>query len=82
MFSIEFSKEAQKNFNKLSDFDAKIIAKKIDDLKQNPFRSLKRLQGNKLWRLRIGDYRAIVDVIVSKNKIVVVRIGKRSRVYK
>ncbi len=82
MFSIEFSKEAQKNFNKLPDSDAKIIAKKIDGLKQNPFRSLKRLQGNKLWRLRIGDYRAIVDVIVSNNKIVVVRIGKRSRVYK
>lgn len=81
MFSIEFSKEAQKNFNKLSDFDAKVIAKKIDDLKENPFRNLKRLQGNKLWRLRIGDYRAIVDVIVSNNKIVVVRIGKRSRVY-
>ena len=81
MYFIEFSKEAQKNFNKISDFDAKIIAKKINSLKENPFRSLKRLHGDKLWRLRVGYYRVIVDVIVLKNKIVIVRIGKRAGVY-
>ena len=61
--------------------DAEIIAKKIDSLKINPFRFLKRLHGEKLWRLRIMDYRAIVDVIVSMNKIIVVRIGHRKNVY-
>jgi mRNA-degrading endonuclease RelE of RelBE toxin-antitoxin system len=40
------------------------------------------LQGEKLWRLRIGDYRAIIDVIVSNNKIIIVRIGHRKNVYK
>ncbi|MEK6826910.1 MAG: type II toxin-antitoxin system RelE/ParE family toxin [Nanoarchaeota archaeon] len=81
MFSIEFSKEAQNFFNKLENKEALIIAKKIDSLKDDPFRYLKRLQGEKLWRLRIGDYRAIADVIISANKIVVVRIGKRCNVY-
>jgi len=46
-------------------------------MQENPFRNLKRLQGDKLWRLRVGDYRVIVDVIISRNKIYVVRIGKR-----
>ncbi len=81
MFSIEFTKEAQKFFDKLEDKEALIIAKKINDLRDNPFRFLKRLQGSKLWRLRVGDYRAIVDVIISANKIIIVRIGKRCNVY-
>lgn len=81
MFSIEFTRESQKFFNKLENKDALIIAKKIDSLKDDPFRYLKRLQGEKLWRLRIGDYRAIADVIISANKIIVVRIGKRSNIY-
>ena len=81
MYLIEFSKEARKNFNKLSDLDAKIISKKIGELKINPFRNLKRLQGDKLWRLRIGKYRVIIEVFVSRNKIYIVRIGKRKGVY-
>ena len=81
MFLIEFTKHAQNFFDKLPDKDAKIIAKKIDSMRENPFRTLKRLQGDKLWRLRIGDYRIIVDVIVSNNKIIVVRIGYRKNIY-
>ncbi|MFH1607799.1 MAG: type II toxin-antitoxin system RelE/ParE family toxin [archaeon] len=81
MYSIEFSKKAQKFFNKLSDRDAKIISMKIDSLKENPFRYLKRLEGHKLWRLRVMKYRVIVDVVVSGNRIVVLRIGYRKNVY-
>lgn len=81
MYSIEFSKKAQDFFNKLDDKDAYIISEKIDCLKENPHRYLKRLQGEKLWRLRVGDYRVIVDILISKNKIFVVRIGKRCNVY-
>ena len=61
--------------------DAEMILNKIYSIRDNPFRFLKRLQGEKLWRLRISDYRAIVDVVVSANKIVVVRIGHRKNVY-
>ena len=81
MYFIEFTKHAQDFFNKLSNKDAEITAKKIDSLKINPFRFLKRLQGEKLWRLRIMDYRAIVDVVVSMNKIIVIRIGYRKNIY-
>jgi mRNA-degrading endonuclease RelE of RelBE toxin-antitoxin system len=81
MYSIELSDDSKKFIKKLDKFQAEIILNKIYSLRENPFRNLKRLQGNKLWRLRIGDYRAIVDVIVSRNKIVVVRIGKRSGIY-
>ncbi|MBS3064566.1 MAG: type II toxin-antitoxin system RelE/ParE family toxin [DPANN group archaeon] len=81
MYSIEFSNESKKFLRKLDKHDVDIILNKVYSLRENPFRNLKRLHGEKLWRLRIGDYRAIVDVLVSNNKIFVVRIGKRSRVY-
>lgn len=81
MYSIEFTKQAQKFFNKLSDRDAKIVGEKIESIKQNPFRFLKKLQGQKLWRLRVLKYRIIVDVVILKNKIIVLTIGHRKNIY-
>jgi mRNA interferase RelE/StbE len=81
MFQIEIT-ETSKNFlNKLQKKDAEIILTKIYSIRENPYRFLKRLKGNNLWRLRIGDYRAIVDVIISNQKIIVVRIGHRKNIY-
>ena len=81
MYSIQIEKNAEDFLKKLEKKDAEIILNKIYSIRENPFRFLKRLQGEKLWRLRIGDYRAIVDVIVSMNKIIVLRIGHRKNVY-
>ncbi|MGV8130980.1 MAG: type II toxin-antitoxin system RelE family toxin [Candidatus Pacearchaeota archaeon] len=81
MYSIEITANAEKFLKKLENKDAELILRKIYELRENPFRFLKRLQGEKLWRLRIADFRAILDVVVSGNKIVVVRIGRRKNVY-
>ena len=81
MYSIQIEENAEKFIKKLNKKDAEIILNKIYGLRENPFRFLKRLQGEKLWRLRVADYRAIIDVVVSANKIVVVRIGHRKNVY-
>ena len=81
MFQIEITETAKDFLKKLEKKDAEIILNKIYSIRENPYRFLKRLQDEKLWRLRIGDYRAIVDVIVSMNKMIVVRIGHRKNVY-
>ena len=81
MYLIKIEQNAERFLKKLPKKDSAIILNKIYSIRDNPFRFLKRLQGNKLWRLRIGDYRAIVDVIISANQIIVLRIGKRSEVY-
>jgi len=77
MYSIQIEKNAENFLKKLDKKDAELILNKIYAIRDNPFRFLKRLQGEKLWRLRIADYRVIVDVIVSMNQIVVLRIGHR-----
>jgi len=81
MFSLQIEDEAEKFLKKLPKQEADLILKKLYSIRENPFRFLKRLQGDKLWRLRIADYRTICDVVVSNNKIFVVRIGKRENVY-
>jgi mRNA interferase RelE/StbE len=81
MYLIQIEKNAESFLKKLSKDEAGFILKKIYSLNQNPFRYLKRLQGQKLWRLRVGDYRIIVDVIISMNKIIVLRIGHRKNIY-
>jgi mRNA interferase RelE/StbE len=81
MFSIQIEKNAEDFLRKLPKQDAALILNKIYSIRENPFRFLKRLQGDKLWRLRIADYRAIVDVIISSNRIIVLKIGHRKNVY-
>ena len=81
MYSIQIEENAENFLKKLNIKDAELIFKKIYSIRENPFRFLKRLQGEKLWRLRIGDYRVIIEVIISGNKMIVVRIGHRKNIY-
>ena len=81
MFQIEITETAKNFLKKLQKKDAEIILNKIYSIRENPYRFLKRLKGEKLWRLRIGDYRAIVDIIISMDKLVVIRIGRRKNIY-
>ena len=81
MYSIKIEKIAERFLKKIPKKDSDIILNKIYSLRDNPFRFLKRLKGHKLWRLRVLRYRVIVDVVVSGNKIIVLRIGYRKNVY-
>ena len=81
MYSIEFAPKAENFLKGLNKNEADIILGKIYSIRENPFRFLKRLKGEKLWRLRIMKYRAEMDVVVSANKIIVLRIGHRKNVY-
>jgi mRNA interferase RelE/StbE len=58
------------------------ILKKLKQLKQDPFRFLEHYEGDDFYKLRIGDYRALIDVD-KKRKICFVRhLDHRSRIYK
>lgn len=57
------------------------IKKKLYLLKENPFAYLEHFEGD-YYKLRIGDYRALIDVDF-ENKIVKVQvIDHRNRIYK
>lgn len=58
------------------------ILKKLYSISDKPLDSIERLKGYSLWKLRIGDYRAILYVDTGKQNIHVVKIGHRKNVYK
>jgi len=59
----------------------KRIIKKIATIAEHPLRFVERVQGYLLFKLRIGDYRAILDIKQETAEIIVVLVGHRSKVY-
>lgn len=81
MYSIELTKRAEHFLKKIQKRDSEVILGKLYSMRGNPFPSLKRLQGYKLWRLRVMDYRVVLDIVVSGQRMIVLRIGHRKNVY-
>ena len=80
MFRIEWNENAIKEINKLERNLALRIYKRIDALKEN-FKSLdvKRVQGSNVFRLRVGDYRVLLEI--KGEVIIIVKVGHRKNIY-
>ena len=81
-FDIKWTANSRKFLRKLTPEISKRIVGKIKQLKENPFRYLEHYEGDTCFKLRIGNYRALIDIDFS-NKILFVRVlDKRGRIYK
>jgi len=82
IFKIEFSNQAAKSIKGLSNNIKERIKKKFREIAKNPFRYLEHFEGEDCYKLRIGDYRGLIDIDFNR-KILFVRIfDKRARIYK
>ncbi len=84
-FFIEYDKSVQHFLEKVNKGIAKRIIDKIEFLLLNdPVpHTAKSIVGEKgVFRLRIGDYRALYRIDYVKNKIIIFHLDKRSNVYK
>tara|TARA_Y100000034_G_scaffold101157_1_gene125223 strand:- start:44 stop:295 length:252 start_codon:yes stop_codon:yes gene_type:complete len=80
-FMLKIDKNAQSFLDKLPQDISLRIINKLEKIKDNPFHFLEHYEG-KYYKLRIGDYRVLID-IDSEKKILWVRImDKRGRIYK
>lgn len=57
------------------------VKQKLRDAGDRPDRHLKRLRERNGYRLRIGDYRAIIDWDRDENVLYVVDFGHRRNIY-
>ncbi|HIG93031.1 MAG: hypothetical protein QT02_C0007G0016 [archaeon GW2011_AR9] len=81
IWQISWHPKAAKYVETLPPNLAQRILDKLDEVAENPFRYLEHFEGDG-YKLRIGDYRALIDVDF-QNKIIKIRIfDKRGRVYK
>ncbi len=81
-YTAVLSKKAQKQLDKLSDFNAKPIIEAILSLEKNPRpQGYKKLTGRKGYRIRTGNYRIIYDILEMQLIVDVIALGHRKDVY-
>jgi mRNA interferase RelE/StbE len=80
-YSIEWDQGAIKFLNKLQKDIAQRILNKLDKAKEDPFRYLEYYEGDG-YKLRIGDYRLLMDVNFIEKILTVQVFDKRGRIYK
>ena len=80
-FFVSWREGALKDLEKLEMFLKKrIIGKVMDFASEGSFHGIKRMAScDNLYRLRVGDYRVIFEMINSE--IVVTKVGHRKNIY-
>jgi mRNA interferase RelE/StbE len=85
MYFVDLSQNAQKFLDKLDLHKKDRVEKTLKRLENNPVPSdakfIGRESGEKVFRYRIGDYRALYSINENEKIILVMKIDKRPRVY-
>ncbi len=81
-FEIILDPQANKFLDKLEKNIALRIINKLDEVKKDPFRYLEHYEGDYDYKLRVGDYRVLIDVDFIRGILFFRIIDKRGRVYK
>ncbi len=86
MHSVELSQSAQKFLEKLDRHIRERIEERLKRLGEFPIPSdskfITRENGDKVFRYRIGDYRALYKTKDKEKIVLIAKIDKRPRVYK
>lgn len=81
-FQVLLHPKVERFVDKLEHVVAKRIRKKLRALEADPFRFLEHYEGPNVFKLRIGDYRVLIDVDTSRHIVYVRLIDHRKRIYK
>lgn len=82
MYSVEFSKSAEKKLLKLDRNIQERIIFALERIRFRPFDFVKKLVGSPYYRLKVGEYRVILDIHGKRFIIFVIYIGHRKSIYK
>lgn len=59
-----------------------MIRDAVLDITSDPFAAVKRLAGSGFFRMRVGNYRVIMDLQQGKMTVFVVEVDRRKRIYR
>ncbi|MAG15807.1 cytotoxic translational repressor of toxin-antitoxin stability system [Candidatus Woesearchaeota archaeon] len=82
MYEVTLSPKAHRQVKKLPKLVAERIVDVLDRAKIRPEQHFERLVGKELYKLRVGDYRIIAEIIHNTLHILVLEIDHRKRIYK
>ncbi len=81
VFQIIWSDSAVRQMKKLDRAVTRRIFDKVGELRENPYRQLQKLVNSPFYRIRVGDYRVILDIHEDVLRILVLKVGHRETVY-
>ncbi len=81
-FRIIWSQPAARELKKLDRVVAKRIFEKVGELEEGPYRHVTKLAGLPYYRMRVGDYRVIVDIKNDVLRVLVLKVGHRKKIYR
>ena len=80
-FEIIWSDRAIRQLKKLDRSIARRIFDKVGELGENPHRFVQKLVNSPYYRLRVGDYRVILDIQGDVLRVLVLKVGHRESIY-
>ena len=82
MFKLIYADEVFKQLKKLEKSIQERIINTLERIRIRPYPYVKKLVASPYFRLRVGDYRAILDIKNDEMTIMVVEVGHRRNIYK
>ena len=80
-FEIIWSDIAIRQLKKLDRTIARRVFDKVGELAEKPYRLVQKLVNSPYFRLRVGDYRVILDIQGDVLRILVLKVGHRESIY-
>ena len=80
-FEIIWSDSAAGQLKKLDRTVARRIFDKVGELHATPHRFVRKLANSPYYRLRVGDYRVILDIQETVLRILVLKAGHRKSIH-
>ncbi|MEK6918625.1 MAG: type II toxin-antitoxin system RelE/ParE family toxin [Nanoarchaeota archaeon] len=82
MYKIEFSQNAERQFFKLDKTAQEQISSGLERIKIRPEHFLEKLVGESGYKLRIGNYRLMLDLYHDKLVVLILSVKHRKNAYK
>jgi len=74
-----------KSYDDLKGIDAETarrIIKRTNELNLAPYHFVEKITDQDCWKLRVGDYRLLLDIEEAKKEIMVLKVGQGRNIYK
>ncbi len=81
MYEITFSDSALRQLKKLEKQTQERIVRVLERIRIRPEDYVQKLVGDPGYKIRVGDYRVIIDFDHEKLHILVIKVGHRKNVY-
>ena len=81
-YSIKWHPQAFKVLKRLPKAAIRRVLDKFEVVAQEPFRFVEHYEGQSLYKLRIDEYRALLDINARESMILVKVFDHRSKIYR